>query len=69
MKAGKLALCVGANANAKTSDDLFNGFGNLGTPIDECVAEPETPTAPKNAVVVDDYWKPARRDNGTAKRS
>ena len=28
--------------DAKT-DDLFNGFGALGTPIDECVAEPVPP--------------------------
>jgi CxxC motif-containing protein (DUF1111 family) len=28
--------------DAKT-DDLFNGFGNLGSPVDECVAEPEPP--------------------------
>ena len=29
--------------DAKTPNDLFNGFGALGTPIDECVAEPEPP--------------------------
>lgn len=34
--------------DAKTPDDLFNGFGALGTPIDECVAEPEPPTARGN---------------------
>src|SRR5215467_9172891 len=33
--------------DAKT-DDLFNGFGALGTPIDECVAEPVPPTARGN---------------------
>jgi len=33
--------------DAKT-DDLFNGFGARGTPIDECVAEPEPPTARGN---------------------
>src|SRR5215510_8865951 len=33
--------------DAKT-DDLFNGFGALGTPIDECVAEPVAPTARGN---------------------
>ena len=33
--------------DAKT-DDLFNGFGVRGTPIDECVAEPEPPTARGN---------------------
>src|SRR4029453_7574668 len=33
--------------DAKT-DDLFNNFGALGTPIDDCVAEPEPPTARGN---------------------
>jgi len=33
--------------DAKT-DDLFNGFGARGTPIDECVAEPVPPTARGN---------------------
>lgn len=33
--------------DAKT-DDLFNGFGALGTPIDECVADPVPPTARGN---------------------
>jgi CxxC motif-containing protein (DUF1111 family) len=33
--------------DAKT-DDLFNGFGALGTPVDECVADPEPPTARGN---------------------
>src|SRR5678815_5124055 len=33
--------------DAKT-DDLFNNFGARGTPIDECVAEPEPPTARGN---------------------
>ena len=33
--------------DAKT-DDLFNGFGALGTPIDECVADPVAPTARGN---------------------
>lgn len=33
--------------DAKT-DDLFNGFGALGTPIDECVAAPVAPTARGN---------------------
>ena len=34
--------------DAKTPDDLFNGFGDLGTPVDECVADPEPPTARGN---------------------
>src|ERR1044072_1940992 len=33
--------------DAKT-DDLFNGFGVKGTPIDECVNEPVAPTARGN---------------------
>ena len=33
--------------DAKT-DDLFNNFGARGTPVDECVAEPEPPTARGN---------------------
>jgi len=33
--------------DAKT-DDLFNGFGALGTPVNECVADPVPPTARGN---------------------
>jgi len=33
--------------DAKT-DDLFNGFGARGTPVDECVADPQPPTARGN---------------------
>src|SRR5215813_6686432 len=33
--------------DAKT-DDLFNGFGALGTPINDCIAEPQPPTARGN---------------------
>ena len=33
--------------DAKT-DDLFNNFGVRGTPVDECVADPEPPTARGN---------------------
>jgi hypothetical protein len=33
--------------DAKT-DDLFNNFGARGTPINECVAEPQPPTARGN---------------------
>src|ERR671921_171351 len=36
--------------DAKT-DDLFNGFGVKGTPIDECVNEPVAPTARGNGSV------------------
>ncbi len=34
--------------DAKTPNDLFNGFGALGTPINECVADPVAPTARGN---------------------
>ena len=34
--------------DAKTPNDLFNGFGALGTPINECVADPVPPTARGN---------------------
>src|SRR5258705_11095412 len=34
--------------DAKTPNDLFNGFGDLGTPIDDCVAAPVPPTARGN---------------------
>ncbi len=34
--------------DAKTPNDLFNGFGALGTPIDECLADPVPPTARGN---------------------
>jgi len=41
--------------DAKT-DDLFNGFGVRGTPIDECVAEPEPPTARGNGRFEDNLF-------------
>lgn len=41
--------------DAKT-DDLFNGFGVKGTPIDECVAEPEPPTARGNGTFEDNKF-------------
>ena len=44
-QAGTEALTT--DMDAKT-DDLFNGFGALGTPIDECVADPVAPTARGN---------------------
>jgi CxxC motif-containing protein (DUF1111 family) len=34
--------------DAKTPNDLFNGFGALGTPINDCVAPPVAPTARGN---------------------
>jgi len=42
--------------DAKTPNDLFNGFGALGTPVDECVAEPEPPTARGNGTFEDNKF-------------
>ncbi|HET8644438.1 MAG TPA: di-heme oxidoredictase family protein, partial [Vicinamibacteria bacterium] len=47
--------------DAKT-DDLFNGFGARGTPIDECVAEPEPPTARGNGRFEDNLFIFAERE-------
>jgi CxxC motif-containing protein (DUF1111 family) len=41
--------------DAKT-DDLFNNFGARGTPIDECVADPEPPTARGNGRFEDNLF-------------
>ena len=41
--------------DAKT-DDLFNGFGVKGTPIDECVNEPEPPTVRGNGTFEDNKF-------------
>jgi CxxC motif-containing protein (DUF1111 family) len=41
--------------DAKT-DDLFNNFGARGTPIDECVDEPEPPTARGNGTFEDNKF-------------
>ena len=41
--------------DAKT-DDLFNGFGARGTPIDECLAEPVAPTARGNGRFEDNLF-------------
>ena len=45
-QAGTEALTT--DMDAKTPNDLFNGFGALGTPIVECVAPPVAPTARGN---------------------
>jgi len=42
--------------DAKTPNDLFNGFGALGTPVDECVADPEPPTARGNGTFEDNKF-------------
>jgi CxxC motif-containing protein (DUF1111 family) len=47
--------------DAKT-DDLFNGFGARGTPIDECVAEPQPPTARGNGRFEDNLFIFAERE-------
>jgi CxxC motif-containing protein (DUF1111 family) len=38
------------------TDDLFNGFGEKGTPVDECVAEPEPPTERGNGTFEDNKF-------------
>lgn len=47
--------------DAKT-DDLFNGFGVRGTPIDECVAGPEPPTVRGNGRFEDNLFIFAERE-------
>lgn len=47
--------------DAKTND-LFNNFGVRGTPIDECVAEPEPPTARGNGRFEDNLFIFAERE-------
>jgi CxxC motif-containing protein (DUF1111 family) len=48
--------------DAKT-DDLFNGFGVKGTPIDECVAGPVAPTARGNGRFEDNKFIFSEREN------
>jgi CxxC motif-containing protein (DUF1111 family) len=48
--------------DAKT-DDLFNGFGALGTPIDECGAAPVAPTARGNGRFEDNKFIFSEREN------
>ena len=48
--------------DAKT-DDLFNGFGARGTPIDDCVAEPVPPTARGNGRFEDNKFIFSEREN------
>ncbi|HKE57373.1 MAG TPA: hypothetical protein VKB46_11745, partial [Pyrinomonadaceae bacterium] len=48
--------------DAKT-DDLFNGFGARGTPVDECVAEPEPPTARGNGRFEDNKFIFSERES------
>jgi len=48
--------------DAKT-DDLFNGFGVKGTPIEECVNEPVAPTARGNGRFEDNKFIFSEREN------
>ena len=52
-QAGTEALTT--DMDAKT-DDLFNGFGALGTPINDCVAVPVAPTARGNGRFTDNRF-------------
>ena len=47
--------------DAKT-DDLFNGFGALGTPVNECVAQPVSPTARGNGTFEDNKFIFSQRE-------
>jgi CxxC motif-containing protein (DUF1111 family) len=47
--------------DAKT-DDLFNNFGAKGTPVDECVAEPEPPTQRGNGTFEENLFIFAERE-------
>ena len=48
--------------DAKT-DDLFNGFGVRGTAVNDCVAEPEAPTARGNGTFEDNKFIFSEREN------
>jgi CxxC motif-containing protein (DUF1111 family) len=48
--------------DAKTND-LFNGFGAVGTPINDCVAEPVPPTARGNGRFEDNKFIFSEREN------
>ncbi len=48
--------------DAKTPNDLFNGFGALGTPIDECVAPAVAPTARGNGRFEDNKFIFSQRE-------
>ncbi len=53
-QAGTEALTT--DMDAKTPDDLFNGFGALGTPVNACVADPVAPTARGNGTFEDNKF-------------
>ena len=48
--------------DAKT-DDLFNGFGARGNPVNDCVAEPVAPTARGNGTFEDNKFIFSEREN------
>ncbi|MEP6920026.1 MAG: hypothetical protein ABI967_02795, partial [bacterium] len=50
------AEALTTDMDAKTPNDLFNGFGALGTPIDECVAPPVAPTERGNGRFTDNQF-------------
>ncbi|MCM3869262.1 MAG: hypothetical protein ND895_01020 [Pyrinomonadaceae bacterium] len=50
---GSIQEALTTDMDAKT-DDLFNNFGARGTPIDECVAEPEPPAAGRGSGTFED---------------
>ncbi|HSS19180.1 MAG TPA: di-heme oxidoredictase family protein [Pyrinomonadaceae bacterium] len=60
-QAGTEALTT--DMDAKTPNDLFNGFGALGTPVDECVADPVAPTARGNGTFEDNKFIFSEREN------
>jgi CxxC motif-containing protein (DUF1111 family) len=60
-QAGTEALTT--DMDAKTPNDLFNGFGALGTPIDECVAPPVAPTARGNGRFEDNKFIFSERES------
>jgi CxxC motif-containing protein (DUF1111 family) len=51
-QAGTEALTT--DMDAKTPNDLFNGFGALGTPVDECVADPVAPPSGRGSGTFED---------------
>src|SRR6267143_4299785 len=60
-QAGTEALTT--DMDAKTPNDLFNGFGALGTPINDCVAPPVAPTARGNGRFEDNKFIFSERES------
>ncbi len=59
-QAGTEALTT--DMDAKTPDDLFNGFTALGTPVNECVADPVAPTTRGNGTFEDNKFIFSQRE-------